>query len=316
MHPLLDGCEPELQKKPDCWIGTCVTPPRAGARFCSQKPDLWAAQCAFPLDTAQLGKPLPRLFDDFLCHHTTQEGTEPWNIPEINVLESVFSIVEYRESSHWKPGKWPKRVKDHQKIENPAIVQKLLGAIYPVEICRCTWPVATSALARYIAATNRAILSNALVAASSSAPKLPMAPVAIFSTLSIPKFCTHAVGCKTDRFQSSDWWHWRNMLSIWLLQGLLLIPKTPALGSEEDSPCSSMEAPKLLYLFKVAVIPPLENHIYFTRWSSLYTRTDDTDSELPFSKLSKQYESLSGSCAPGSAQINTRSTKNSIARHR
>ena len=125
MHPLLDGCEPELQKKPDCWIGTCVTPPRAGARFCSQKPDLWAAQFAFPLDTAQLGKPLPRLFDDFLCHHTTQEGTEPWNIPEINVLESFFSMVEYSGIIPLKTWKMAfKNVKDHQKIKNPAIVQK------------------------------------------------------------------------------------------------------------------------------------------------------------------------------------------------
>jgi hypothetical protein len=77
------------------------------------------------LDTAQLGKPLPRLFDDFLCHHTTQEGTEPWNIPEINVLESFFSMVEYSGIIPLKTWKMAfKNVKDHQKIKNPAIVQK------------------------------------------------------------------------------------------------------------------------------------------------------------------------------------------------
>jgi hypothetical protein len=110
---------------------------------------------------------------------------------------------------------------------------------------------------RYIAATNRAILSNALVAASSSATKLPMAPVAIFSTRSVHMQLVakqidfnHQIDgteeiCYQSDFSKASSFH-----------------KTPALGSEEDSPCSSMEAPKFLYLFKVAaVIPPLENHI-------------------------------------------------------
>lgn len=83
-------------------------------------------------------------------------------------------------------------------------------------------------------------------------------------------------------------------------------------GGQSISPCSSKVA---LSLSRSSYSTLGKSHI-FTRWSSTHQRTHDTDSELPFSKLSKQYESLSGSCAPGSAQINTRSSKNSIARHR
>lgn len=70
------------------------------------------------------------------------------------------------ESSHWKPGEWPKNVKDHQKIKNPASVQKLKGNLSRWNL-RMHLASRHEKRKRYIAATHRAILSNALVAASS-----------------------------------------------------------------------------------------------------------------------------------------------------
>lgn len=203
MHPLLDGCEPELQK--NLTAGLVLVSLHLELEHVSAVRN----QISELLNVRSLWIPLNwgSHFPVFLM--TSCATTPPRKAQSLGTFRKSTSSNRFFRS--WNIGNHPienlengRNVKDHQKIENPAIVQKLLGAIYPVEICRCTWPVATSALARYIAATNRAILSNALVAASSSAPKLPMAPVAIFSTLSIPKFCTHAVGCKTDRFQSSD----------------------------------------------------------------------------------------------------------------
>ena len=102
-----------------------------------------------------------------------------------------------------KTWKRTKKCQRSSKNQNHAIVQKVKGQSIPLKSADA---LGQSPLQRkcYIAATNRAIFLNASVAASSSATKFPMAPVAIFGKLSIPKFCTVGQVAKEIDFNQID----------------------------------------------------------------------------------------------------------------